>query len=407
MKEGLQQRTKRDKLEDLLKGEFSEGLMLAVRAALGVVASLSLSKRDNCLVLILEGTSGTGKSTVIRLCEPDRDENNPYLLRVDDFTPAAFVSHAANRSEGQLREIDLLPKLAHRVMLTKELAPLFRADDKELRKNFACLTSVLDGNGYQRSTGSQGSRGYAGDYAFNWIGATTPIPHRTHEIMAQLGNRLLSYEMESEEVTEDELMTFARQRTTDNTLPECRKQVNDFISAHFESHPLGSVDPDSILIDEEQLRCIIRYAQLVCAGRVEVFPPRELEEKWTASPSEGPQRVVLLLLMLAKGLALSAGRSRVTDEDLRTIRHVAFSSVPLQRRRLLTVLAHEDSLNSAQVERQLGVSRPTALNRMQELAATSIATFTEGDSAKSVNARIELAEQWRWLTSPPLKESGV
>jgi hypothetical protein len=47
-----------------------------------------------------------------------------FLLRVDDFTPASFVSHAANRKKSQLESIDLLPRVKDKVMLTKELAPL-------------------------------------------------------------------------------------------------------------------------------------------------------------------------------------------------------------------------------------------------------------------------------------------
>src|SRR5262249_11860117 len=146
---------------------------------------------------------------VVRVLLPDRPATQQHLCRVDDFTPAAFVSHAANRTTKALEKIDLLPRIKDKVMLTKELAPLFRNDEKEQRANFARLTSVLDGNGYTTNSGTHGQRGYEGRFVFHWIGATTPIPDHTHRVMAQLGNRILFYETTGKEPTEEELMAFA------------------------------------------------------------------------------------------------------------------------------------------------------------------------------------------------------
>src|SRR5262249_20359854 len=158
---------------------------------------------DNCLALVYEGSSGKGKSVIVRMLMPDRPTTKAALCRVDDFTPASFVSHAANRTEAQLKKIDLLPKVAGKTMLTKELAPLFQDNEKEQRQNFARLTSVLDGNGYVTTSGVHGSRGYEGRYLFNWLGATTPIPTHTYRVMAQLGNRMLFYGITGDEPTEE------------------------------------------------------------------------------------------------------------------------------------------------------------------------------------------------------------
>jgi hypothetical protein len=94
-----------------------------------------------------------------------------------------------------MNQVDLLPKLKDKVLLTKELAPLFRGSDDELRANFATLTAVLDGKGHVSASGVHGTRGYDGRIVFNWLGGTTPIPARTDVIMGQMGNRLLRYEI--------------------------------------------------------------------------------------------------------------------------------------------------------------------------------------------------------------------
>jgi len=393
---------------EVVRKHYGEDIWQAVKIGLAIVLSLSLKGRDNCVVLVYEGASGQGKSITIRLLMSDRDSTAKYLIRIDDFTPASFVSHAANRKSSQLQEIDLLPRVKDKVMLTKELAPLFRDDDKELRQNFARLTSVLDGNGYVTASGSHGRRGYQGRYLFNWLGATTPVPDRTFRVMAQLGNRILFYEIASEEWSEEKLMDFAQTYGTDDAIKECQKAVNDFVESHFKAHPVNSVDAHSINIPDEIMREIVRYANLISHGRVEV----EYDELFgveAAGKPEGPQRVILLLQTIVRGLTLAEGRMFATTDDLIPIRHIAFSSIPRKRREVLrALLLAGGSLSSAEVEKALGVSRSTATGRMKELAATGIATFTSGDSNTSTGAKVGLATKWQWLLpdDTPLKQNG-
>jgi hypothetical protein len=380
----------------VIRSHYREELCQSVKAALAVVASLSFKKRDHCLVLVFEGSSGVGKSIIVRALLPDRESTKAYLERVDDFTPASFVSHASNRTTDELVTIDLLPRIKDKVMLTKELAPLFRDDEQELRQNFARLTSVLDGNGYQTNSGTHGSRGYSGRYIFNWIGATTPIPERTHKIMAQLGNRLLFYEVAGEQPTEKELMEFAENYESHDAVSQCQAVVNDFVEAHFGSRPVESIDPETICVESALRLEIVRYAKLVATGRVEVgFDERGDAE---ASSPEGPHRIILLLQSLARGLALVESRSSVSAEDLDVIRHIAFSSIPSNRRELLqALLGAGGCLTSSQVVTALNLSKPTALTRMKELAATGICNYKPGDSSANQPAKITLASDWRWL----------
>lgn len=169
-------------------------LALGARTGLAVVGSLSFLERSNPLALIYEGGAGKGKSLLIDMLNPDRSQTRERSHRLDNFTPKSFVTHTANVKKGELENIDLLPKIKDKVLLTKELAPLLRGREEELKANFSILTAVLDGKGYVSSSGTQGVRGYEGAYVFNWLGGTTPIPAKTDSIMAQLGNRLLRYE---------------------------------------------------------------------------------------------------------------------------------------------------------------------------------------------------------------------
>jgi hypothetical protein len=244
-------------------------------------------------------------------------------------------------------------------------------------------------------------RGYTGRYVFNWVGATTPIPERTHKVMAQLGNRILFHEVAGEEPSEDDLLEFAESYGANDAVKECNKTVNDFIEQHFRRTPSESVDPQSIAISRPLLLEIIQYAKLIAAGRVEVNIAQFGGEVETGA-AEGAHRVILLLQTLVRGLALVERRTEVTRDDLSVIRHIAFSTIPTRRRELLrALLAAGGTMNTGQVALALGVSRPTALNRMKELAATGICKMPDGNSSTSTPAVITLNPEWEWLKDEP------
>jgi hypothetical protein len=392
-------RTPLEDVKTLITSEYGDELWVAIKTGIAIVTSLSIKGRPLPVTLIFEGASGRGKSTIINLLSPDRAQTKQFLYRLDKFTSKSFVTHAANVSKKEMEEIDLLPKLRDKVLLVKELAPLFRGRDQDLTDTFATLTSVLDGKGHLTASGVHGTRGYDERLVFNWIGATTPIPHRTDTIMAQLGNRLLRYEVVGAEQTEDELMEFADSYEPVDVEERCRAAINDYIASHFACHPVDSVDPKTVLIPEEHRRHLVRLGQLIAQGRVEITPSDGLGSdhgELTVGLPEGPHRVILYLRIIAQGLALACGRSQVESEDLEIIRHIAFSSLPSVRRKVLrAVLIEGGRLESTRAETILGVTRPTVRSWMDELAATGIVSLTKGTN--SAPDYLTLAGAWNWL----------
>ena len=63
----------------------------AVAVALATCATLLLKDNSNPVTVILVGGASTGKTTVA-----DLFVGHPRCYLSDNFTPAAFVSHAAN-----------------------------------------------------------------------------------------------------------------------------------------------------------------------------------------------------------------------------------------------------------------------------------------------------------------------
>lgn len=386
-------------VEELVTETHDRQLWLASKTAIAVACSVSIDQRANPLVVIFEGGSGRGKSFVINLIEPDRDATEKRLMRLDSFTPKSFVSHAANRKSKELEKIDLLPKLKDKTLLVKELAPIFRGREDALRENFAILTAVLDGRGLMSASGTHGTRGYEGRYVFNWIGGTTPIPPETDRIMSQLGNRMFRYEIVAVDHAEEDLIDFAENYMPKEIEHEYRTAANSFVEEHFRRFPLNSVQPSEIQFGKPQTRQLVRCAKLMSVGRVEVIrtkPHWSSEIEFVSGIPEGEHRIIIGLKLLAQALALISGRSEISDEELEIIRHIAFSSIPQNRRFMLRALLVKGGvLTSADAEKELRISRPTARNWMKELGATGLADYELGHENQP--DRLTLSKSFSWL----------
>jgi hypothetical protein len=200
---------------------FDKGLLDSV------CATLLLADNSNPVAVIYVGDAATGRTTVA-----DMFADHPLTYVSDNFTPASFVSHAANVSRKELEAVDLLPRIKHKVLITPEMAPAFRGKEDELAKRFAILTRVLDGQGLQTDSGTHGQRGHRGDYVFAWLGGTTPFEEKVWRVMAQLGSRLFFLAMNSpQRVTVEDLVDSYEEVPYKERLSQCQAAVHHVLTA--------------------------------------------------------------------------------------------------------------------------------------------------------------------------------
>jgi len=376
-------------------------LLPAVRAMLSVICSMALAERTKPLSVIFEAQSGFGKTAVVQMAFPQSEasELSKRIYRSDRFTPKSFVTHAANLKATERAKVDLLPRIRGKVLITKELAPIFRGREEELRDIFSLLISVLDGKGFTSDSGTCGQRGYKRDLLFNWIGCTTPLPLGTHRLMSQLGTRLLFYELPVVSFSDDQLLEYAGRDEADTAENECQAAVNDFLLSFFDENPVGSVDPSTVPIPDAQLRQLVRWAQLLVAGRAEVVFERN-GTAWkpvAAMAPEGPHKVIQYLKDLARGHCLAHDRMEVNDADVGLAAEVAISSIPGTIRPIVRKFRELPVIDTGTVMQLCRVSDHTARGYMAQLRLLGLVTLSKGAAMTNRPDRATLAQSFQWL----------
>jgi hypothetical protein len=168
----------------------------------------------------------------------------PTVYYTRNFTAKAFVSHNTAVSKEDLDEVDMLPKMRFKLLLTPELTPLFSANEDELMENLGIITSILDGKGYVSHSGAHGRRGYYGNYMFTWVGAAVDIPYRVNKLLATLGPKLYFFRLPYVKKTYHELL-----ECQNENFDRKRQQVQDTVIDYliwFETCPTLNEDRDRI-----------------------------------------------------------------------------------------------------------------------------------------------------------------
>ena len=345
-------------------------LVPVVEACLANVCALLLQDLSNCPALVLIGPPSTIKTTALDFLDGD------LIYESDNFTPASFVSHAANVTKDNLREIDLLPKLKGKVLVSKDLSPIFSKREEDLQQQIGILTRVLDGRGYQSDSGVHGKRGYQGDYRFAFLAATTQPDGKVWKVMSRLGPRLLWLVIEPPHQTVEEQVKIMQDDTGYlNKIEVCRQAVSGYLMNLWNRMgKFGGVVWNRQGDNENLLKDIIGLASVGSYLRAQTVRDKADQESgaYTYSPAivEGPDRYRSLLYNLARGHAIAEGRSSLESDDILLAANVTLSSAPEERRRLLwALLISQEPITIEQAAEAINCSLPTARAIAREMGS--------------------------------------
>ena len=370
----------------------------------------------------------------------------PHSLYSDNFTPNAFQSHNAALNEEQLRKNDLLPRLHNRLFLTPELAPVFTANEDELRKSLGIITRVLDGHGLETDSGAQGHRRY-GNTFFVWVGAAVEIPYRVWTLLGTLGHKIYFFRPDIPEKSVEDLERIAKENDFLDKFEETEKALLEYLVT-FDAAPMSSIIriDDSGLVkvkwDEKKggeqnqaIECIARVANLLKRLRGIVYisrsktKPSGYNSKGSSTDNEkpndkngeeiqdsnfvtsdesdydtdypiveDPSRAVILLRNLAVGNAISQGRDYIKIDDMPLVVNVALSTTTRARSELIKLLLdYNGQLSTSEIVMKNKVSPPFAKRAMKELAALGIVNTSSVAGYNNSELKITLKDEYKWF----------
>jgi hypothetical protein len=389
-----------DEWSETIRRNFP-ALVRPAETCLSVVAQLLLNDVTNPFALGLVDVPASGKTITLNFFH-----DVPELAyTTDNFTAAAFVSHASNVKREDLGKIDLLPRIRYRTLIVRDLGSVFGASDDDLIKSLGILTRVLDGEGLELDSGVHGKRGYRGNYMFNLLAGTTPLSPRTFKLMGNFGSRLFFLALHTPDTDEDELVE--QNRGESRTLKEaaCRKATGNFLRGLWAANPKG-VDWNKESDPTPCLRVIARCSQLLAAlrGAINVWISDDGGEKISHSVPviEKPQRINCLLYNLARGHALVCGRWQLTESDLASVIDVTFDSAPTIRARVFrAMIQNKGVLTTSDVMGVLRCSPPTARKEMEALCVLGVAEKTREDTDHRGRPQTEItiASKFPWFVT--------
>jgi hypothetical protein len=380
-----------DDVLNVVSEEFDEETVDVTEAVLSATATLPL-KGSNGTGLVIVGPPSSGKTTILEFF----DGLDEVFYRSDSVTPAAFVSHDASKSDEELEKIDLLPKLAGKTLLSRDMSTWFAGDQDAVYENMAQMTSLMDGKGFTRDTGAHGQRGYTGaEYRFNYFGATTPLSPRAWQVMGDVGPRLVFVEKAGIRDTWSATSDVVHGANYDEKVNRVRSIVHAFISQLWDkTGGTGTVDWDPADgISREAENALAYLVELVRHGRARVTEG--------TVKREGAHRLVATFYDIARGHALLEGRRRVELTDMAIVGQIALSTMPEKIRPILRALLDPDTggeLTSTEVAQTARVSKPTALSRMDQIADLGLGEFeaVDGEDDGRQPRNLYLRSDFRW-----------
>lgn len=415
---------KRMKFNDKVTEYYSDMLLLA-EFELSIKTILNVQDITLPFMGIVFAVPSSLKSQFFKLLR-----NLGYSYYTDKFTAKSFVSHSANVSKDKLQEIDMLPAIKDKILLTPDLSALFTGKDDDIREQFGLITRLLDGEGLETNSGVHGKRGYYGNYMFTWLGAAVDIPYKIYKFLSTIGFKIYFLRLPRTEVTEDDLVEqLTSKKKFGEKMVEIREALIDYLT-WFDICPIDIGECRNIKIewdddkdDRDAIRIIAKLALLLAhiRGHVEVFsssnnddliPIGNINTSQNTSNTycegfshrlptiEKPHRANQQLYNLARGHALSYGRNYITKEDIFLVIKVVLSTCSIERVLVLDLLiSHKGTLTTSQITSAMRISNNTAKRTMTEFKGLELVTMEQTGSTSNCEYKITLNPKFDWLLS--------
>jgi len=402
-----------EKLNELKKqaDKHNPKMFLAIKTGLSAIMQMKIDEKTYPIALFYAGQL-TNKEIIVNIL---RNLHDGYYL--DSFTPKSFVSHSARSSSQSLVDIDLLPKICNKAMITSNVDAIFSGNKPTVNENIRIIDTVLNGNGYESHSAVHGKRGYRGDYNFVWLGTITEINNRIWSAQSAMNNKLYFFrlgdeqnlgENNIEEMSEslNEDSNSLKVRYMEKTVIELWDVLSDVFSENKKIKWVHDRD------DKETCKDIINLSVLLTSLK-QYLPTKNTNASGSGGTHynfDSPVREDLeksnkILYNLARGHAIICGRNYISNEDLEIIIHIVISSLPSDRLRLFEVLlCNGGTVNTIQIEKHTNVVKATALKEMEKLRLLGMVEDSKTNGKSKPVLAVQLKNKYHWVFDNKFKQ---
>ncbi len=287
----------------------------------GVIYANRLDSRSVCLYLV--GPPSSGKTEVLQALSASPDE----VYAISKFKAPAFIS---GKILG-VREKDpsILAKLHNKVMVIKDFTAMLNMRYDTLMEVIGLMRDSLDGSARQ-GFGTGNDKVY--DIKYGCIAAVTNVIDRHRGVLADLGERFLTYRLP--DTSKKEQYRRCQKASRNLRVSEKDTALKDAANSVL----TGNRQKKASLSDQHR-HDLIKVAGFVATARCHVARDRKSREPEIPTP-EVATRLAKQLCDLAIGLAMAREKRVVTKAEIRLVQKTAIDSLSLKRIRLITTMLH-------------------------------------------------------------------
>ncbi len=277
---------------------------------------------------------------------------------------------------------DLLPELDNKAFIIKDLNTLFSMNEEMVKKILGDLTGIFDGS-YEKFTATRGMIKYTS--SFSMIGCVTPsmlIEH--YNYATKLGPRFLFLRIP--QITKEELNYWLEKSWKDKNRREniikARRIVSSYCTQLIEK--IGNLDQISVEKEFQQkindLAYFTAQARGIALTSTSKFKPEGKNEEIsyhevTDHQTEDPWRVLGQLKPLLKIISLIHKKTVVNDEEIKTIRPLILSTMPVDRAEVLSHLTQSCGLSAKDLSLKINKSYRTVTRTLKALEVLKIVDY--------------------------------
>jgi hypothetical protein len=292
---------------------------------------------------------------------------NEFVHQVSMITDHTFIS-------GLKENIDLAPRIHGKILIIKDFTTILQMKEDTRKSIFAQIREIYDGYIALESGSGIGTKQYP--CAITIIGGVTPIIDSYFGFASSLGERFLY--LRDRNVNRDEILKGAVANSGKEK--EMRSEISMAVLSFIKLSKERIVPNNLPKIPEDKLDSIKMLADVVAVLRTNI--PRNYKQETTYKPTpEYPTRLMKQLMKLAVSLAIVRGHTEITDQDIDSVKWVAFDSVEARRIDMLKLIetttrtGFKKSLENYEISERIKLDVNTVRTICEDLQMLNFLTF--------------------------------